>query len=104
MALEVTYKNRTYTFGFSKQTAANLEEAGFALEKLTDKPNLMVPMLVYHAAVANNPGIKRKLVDEIYEEIDDKSGFIAALVEEYGKPTEALFASKEQGNATWKQV
>lgn len=104
MAIEVTYKNKTYSFGFTRQTAAGLEQAGFSLDALSDKPNLMIPMLVYHAAAAKNAGIKRKLVEELYDELQDKEGFIAALLEEYSKPTNTLFASNEQGNATWKQA
>lgn len=103
MAIEVTYKNKTYPFGFTRQTAANLEQAGFSLDALSDKPNLMIPLLVYYAAAAHNHGIKRKLVEELYDELQDKEGFIAALLEEYSKPTNTLFESNEQGNATWKQ-
>lgn len=105
MAIEVTYKNRKYQFGFTRQTAANLENSGFVLEQLGDKPNVMVPLLVYHAATAYNPKIKHKLVDEIYGDLKgDKEGFIMALVEEYTAPTATLFEDNEQGNATWKQV
>lgn len=102
--IEVTYQNKNYSFGFTRQTAANLEQAGFAAEELSSKPNLMVPLLVWYAAGAYNTGIKRRVVEEMYEEIQDKDGFLSALIEEYSKPTATLFEHKEQGNATWKQV
>lgn len=102
--IEVTYQNKKYSFAFTRQTAANLEQAGFSLDELTGKPNLMVPLLVYHAASAHNPGVKRRQVEELYEDLQDKEGFISALIEEYAKPTNTLFENKEQGNATWKQV
>lgn len=104
MAIEVTYENNVYRFGFTRATAQAAEREGFVAAELGDKPALMVPILVYHAATAYNKGISRKTVEAIYEEMQDKDGFLAALVEAYAEPVHTLFESKEQGNATWKRV
>lgn len=103
MAFDVTYQNKTYKFGFTRETAAAAQRDGLVIEELGTKPNLMVPLLVYHAATAYNKGIKRRTVDEIFEEMQDKTGFITALLEEYAEPMNSLFEDNEQGNATWKR-
>lgn len=104
MAIEVTYDDRTYKFGITRSAATMLEQDGFDLEQVASKPNLMIPKLVYCAAVAYNPGIRRKLVDDIFDALDAKDDFIVALIEEYGAATASLMETKDQGKATWKQV
>lgn len=104
MTIEVTYENNVYRFGFTRATAQAAEREGFAVGELGNKPALMIPILVYHAATAYNQGISRKTVEAIYEELQDKDGFLTALVESYAEPVQTLFESKEQGNATWKRV
>lgn len=104
MTIEVTYENNVYRFGFTRASAQAAEREGFVAAQLGDKPALMVPMLVYHAATAYNKGIQRKTVEAIYEEIQDKDGFLAALMESYMEPVQTLIENKEQGNATWKRV
>lgn len=104
MAIEVTYEGQSYRFGITRQAAVLLEQDGFISEQVATRPNLMIPKLVYHAASAYNPGIKRRLVDEIFEELDGKDDFVIALLEDYNKASSALLETKDQGKATWKQV
>lgn len=104
MAIEVTYEGKSYRFGITRQAAVLLEQDGFVAEQIAERPNLMIPKLVYHAATAYNPGIKRRLVDEIFEELSGKDDFVVALLEDYNKASAALLENKDQGKATWKQV
>lgn len=104
MAIEVTYENNVYRFGFTRESAQAAERDGFVASSVAEKPTLMIPILVYHAATAYNKGIRRKTVESIYDEMQDKDGFLAALMEEYAEPVTSLFESKEQGNAIWKRV
>ena len=113
MATKITinYKNTDYTLEFSRATAAQIEEHGFVLEQVTEKPVKMIPLLVYGAFLKHNRGIKRSLVDEIYENLLNKSGegedsgIIAVLVEMYSETVNSLTdsSSVDEGNAaTWK--
>jgi hypothetical protein len=87
-----------------------MEEQGFVVDQLSEKPVTMVPMLVYGAFIKNHKGIKRSLVDEIFEHITDKlgdgdNGFIHTLLEMYAETVTALTDSKtvDEGNkAVWK--
>ncbi len=107
----ITYKNSEYVLEFSRATAQAIEDQGFVLDQIGDKPAKMIPLLVYGAFMKNNRGIKRNLVDEIYENLigkvgkDGEEGFITVLADMYAETVTTLTddASVEEGNAAiWK--
>ncbi len=108
--ITVTYNKKDYELEYSRNSVKQMEQQGFVLDQLSDKPLTMVPMLVYGAFVKHNKGIKRSLVDEIYEHIadkigDDGDGFVQTLVEMYAETVSALTANntQDEGNtAVWK--
>lgn len=109
--ITVTYKKQDYVLEYSRATAKQIEDQGFILDQLTDKPATMIPLLVYGAFMKNNRGIKRSLVDEIYENIvgkigaDGEDGFINILGEMYAETVTSLMGDNavDEGNAaTWK--
>ena len=108
--ITVTYDNKTYDLEYSRNSVKAMEQQGFVLDQIGDKPMTMVPLLVYGAFMKNHKGIKRSLVDDIYEHISDKigdgdNGFIQALLEAYADTLNTLTEnnSVDEGNvATWK--
>ena len=109
--ITVTYKKQDYVLEYSRATAKQIEDQGFVLDKLTEKPATMIPLLVYGAFMKNNRGIKRALVDEIYENVvgkvgkDGEDGFINVLGEMYAETVTSLMGDNtvDEGNAaTWK--
>ena len=108
--INLTYKNNEYTLEYSRSAVRQMEQQGFVLDKLSEQPMTMVPILVYGAFAKNHKGIKRNLVDEIYEHIADKigdgeNGFIHALLEMYAETVQALTDNNtaDEGNmAVWK--
>lgn len=109
--ITVSYQDKEYVLEFSRTTAKQIEDQGFVLDQLGDKPATMIPLLVYGAFMKNNRGIKRSLVDEIFENIVNKigdeaeEGFINVLGEMYAETVSTLVdnASTDEGNAaTWK--
>ena len=108
--ITVTYKNEEYVLEYSRNAVKQMEQQGFVLDQIGDKPMTMVPLLVYGAFMKHNKGIKRTLVDEIYEHISDKigdndNGFVQALLEMYAETVNTLTEnnSVDEGNAaTWK--
>ena len=108
--IKVTYKEQEYNLEYSRNAVKALEQQGFVLDQVGDKPMTMVPLLVYGAFMKNHKGIKRALVDEIYDHISDKvgdgeNGFIQALLEMYAETVNTLTDnnSVDEGNvATWK--
>lgn len=113
MATKITinYKGKDYVLEYSRTTAAQIEESGFVLEQVAEKPVKMIPLLVYGAFLKHNRGIKRSLVDEIYENLLNKSGegedsgIIGVLADMYAETVQTLTDSQnvDEGNAaTWK--
>lgn len=109
--ITVTYQGKDYELEFSRTTAKQIEDQGFVLDQLGDKPATMIPLLVYGAFMKNNRGIKRSLVDEIYANIinkvgnDGEEGFISILGEMYAETVSTLVGDNpaDEGNAaTWK--
>ena len=108
--ITVTYQNVDYVLEYSRNSVKQMEQQGFVLDKISEQPMTQVPMLVYGAFMKNNKGIKRSLVDEIYEHISDKigdgdNGFIHALLEMYAETVNTLTDnnSVDEGNrAVWK--
>ena len=108
--ITISYKNSDYTLEFSRATAAQIEDQGFILDQIAEKPVKMIPLLVYGAFLKHNRGIKRSLVDEIYDKLINKAGdeetqgFIATLAEMYAETVQTLTDTKpvDEGNrAVW---
>lgn len=108
--ITVDYQNKEYVLEFSRNSVRAMEQQGFVLDQISEKPMTMIPFLVHGAFAKNHKGIKRQLVDEIYEHITDKlgdgeNGFIHALLEMYAETVSTLTDSTpaDEGNAAvWK--
>lgn len=108
--ITIEYQKNEYILEFSRAAVKQMEQQGFILDKIAEQPMTMVPLLVYGAFAKNHKGIKRSLVDEIYEHIADKigdgeNGFIHALLEMYAETVNTLTDndSVDEGNrAVWK--
>lgn len=108
--INIEYQKKEYVLEYSRTTAAQIEEQGFVLDQIAEKPVKMIPLLIYGAFLKHNRGIKRSLVDEIYENLVNKGGdeetqgFIAVLAEMYAETVQTLTDSKpvDEGNrAVW---
>ena len=106
----ISYKKTDYILEFSRTTAAQIEDQGFVLDQIAEKPVKMIPLLVYGAFLKHNRGVKRSLVDEIFDNLIDKGGdeatqgFIATLAEMYAETVQTLTDNKnvDEGNrAVW---
>ena len=100
------YKNTHYTLGFDRNTAVLLEQQGFTAEEMMAKPNALVPVLFYTSFQKYHRGIKRNLVEEIYDKFTNKRELILALVEAYSETSNTLFDEPkdgDEGNLTWEQ-
>jgi hypothetical protein len=111
--IAITYQNKKYELEFSRTTASQIEDQGFVLEQLTEKPVKMIPLLFYGAFLKHNRGINRRLVDEIFDNLVNKSGedgengIIGVLAEMYAETVQTLTDAQatDEGNmAVWKVV
>ena len=102
--INLTYDKKEYILEYNRQSVKTMESQGFVLEELTTKPMTMIPLLFQGAFIKNHRGIKRSLMDEIFEEISDKTALMEALMEMYGETLNSLTDGNGEGNATWAMV
>lgn len=102
--INLTYEKNEYILEYNRQSVKTMESQGFVLEELTTKPMTMIPLLFNGAFIKNHRGIKRNLMDEIFEEIGDKTALMEALMEMYAETLGSLTDSTGEGNATWAMV
>lgn len=109
--ISINYKGKDYDLEFSRATAGQIEDQGFVLDQITEKPVKMIPLLFYGAFLKHNRGIKRQLVDEIFDNLvnkagdDNESGIVGVLAEMYAETVQTLTdtQSADEGNlAVWK--
>ena len=108
--ITLTYKKDDYILEYSRLTASAIEKQGFVLDDLTNKPNIMIPLLVRGAFLKHHHDLKQKMIDEIYENVINKTGkeneegFISVLADMYAETVSTLTDEKtvDEGNAaTW---
>ena len=105
--INLTYDKKEYVLEYNRQSVKTMETQGFVLEELTAKPMTMIPLLFSGAFIKNHSGkdgVKRKVVDEIFEEISDKPALMEALMEMYTETLSTLTEGSGEGNVTWAMV
>lgn len=102
--INMTYNKTEYVLEYNRQSVKTLEGQGFRLDEITNMPMTMIPMLFHGAFFKNHKGIKRSLIDEIYDGIGDKTGLIQALAEMYAETLSTLTDDAGEGNVTWAMV
>ena len=103
--ITITFDKTEYTLEYNRQSVKTMEAQGFVLDELTSKPMTMIPMLFSGAFIKNHRSLKRALIDEIFDNINDKNGLMEALMEMYAETLSSLTDNAEaEGNATWARV
>ena len=105
--INLTYDKKEYVLEYNRQSVKTMESQGFVLEELTTKPMTMIPLLFAGAFIKNHSGkdgVKRKVVDEIFNEINDKTALMEALMEMYADTLSTLTEENGEGNVTWAMV
>ena len=109
--ISISYQKKNYDLEYSRTTAGQIEDMGFVLEQISEKPNKMIPLLFYGAFLKHNRGIKPQQTNEIWDNLvnksgkDDDNGIVGVLAEMYAETVNTLTESKseDEGNAAvWK--
>lgn len=91
--VEFTYGGKRYSLGFNRKSAAAIERAGFVKTEIDEKPNFMIPLLVYGSFQMNHRKATDKEIDEIFENMADQDSFVSALLESYNATYETLLGN-----------
>ena len=103
--INLTYGKTEYTLEYNRQSVKTMESQGFVLEDLTAKPMTMIPMLFNGAFIKNHRGVKRSVMDEIFDNIENKTGLMEALMEMYAETLSSLTEGTQgEGNVSWALV
>lgn len=101
--ITINHKGEDYKLRYTKRTAKMMEDSGFSLDQVKDKP-MMLYDLFEGAFLAEHRNIKRDLVREIFDSLPGKEKLYEKLYELYQEPFEFLVAEPDEdaeGNATW---
>ena len=102
--INLTYGKTEYTLEYSRQSVKTMESQGFVLADLTKKPMTMIPMLFAGAFIKNHSGkggASRKVIEEIFDAIEDKTSLMEVLMEMYTETLNSLTDGNGEGNVTW---
>lgn len=88
--LTFEYKNKKYTLEFNREAIRRMEHNGFVIGKLGDMPMTLMPQLFAGAFYMHHPTVDSKTIEEIYNDLPDKTDLFAALGELYSEPMESL--------------
>lgn len=93
MSKKITFEHdgEFYTLEYTRKSIETMERQGFRIDNVQTKPMTVLPEMFYGAFYANHKGIKRRVVDEIFERFDDKTALIEKLASMYAEPMEVLF-------------
>ena len=94
--VEFDYEDEHYILEFSRRTVAAMESNGFILQKVMEKPASMFPQLFTGAFMMHHPRMKEEKINEIYKVLTEKDELMAALIESYQAPLNALFEEPEE--------
>lgn len=99
--ITLSYNKKEYILEYSRQSVRMMESQGFAADELAKQPVTMIPLLFQGAFSKNHKGLKRAVIEEIYDNIADKGALITALVEMYSDTVTTIIGDKEEGKASW---
>ena len=94
-----TYDGKEYRLEFTRRTIRQMEDKGFNIQAINEKPMTLLPDFFAGAFLANHRNVKRDMIDEIYSNMPNKDKLIEKLVEMYNEPLSALMEEPEENSA-----
>lgn len=103
--IKLSYDGKEYTLEYTRNTALALEQSGFVLSDVRNKPVSSLVTLFNGAFVANHRRLEGSVVEKIFDSLKDKEKLLAALVGMYDETVSSLMDSTDdEGNATWEMT
>lgn len=102
--IKLNYEGAEYVLEFTRKTVEQMEDAGFRIRELRDKPVTVLPTLFKGAFLAHCSYLKDDIINKIYATVPNKKDFMEKLIEMYSDPVEELFDEPQpsEKNATWE--
>ncbi len=100
MQIKFSYGGTNYCLRYTKKTVKTMEDRGFVPSKILEAPMTYLPELFAGAFLAEHRFVKKELINEIFDTMENKSELINVLIEMYNEPIKALTEETSEGNAT----
>ena len=102
-AIRFTFKDEEYVLQFTKRTIKEMEDKGFRIREIGDRPMTLWPMLFKGAFLANHRSTKESVVEEIYDAMPNKQALVEAMIELYDEPYSAMMDDPDDAvpNVNW---
>lgn len=102
-AIRFTFKDEEYVLQFTKRTIKEMEDKGFRIREIGDRPMTLWPMLFKGAFLANHRSTKESAIEEIYDAMPNKQALVEAMIELYDEPYSAMMddPSETDPNVNW---
>lgn len=98
MKINFSYKGTDYCLEYTRKTVKTMEDRGFVASRIVETPVTILPDLFAGAFLANHKHAKREVIDEIFDNMQDKSALIETLSQMYNEPIKALMEDADEGN------
>lgn len=96
--IDFTADGRNYTLEFTRETVKQMEQKGFAPQKILEAPITYMPELFHGAFAEHHPHVTRKISDKIFYALKNREDLVNALVKMYNEPIKALTEDPDEGN------
>lgn len=96
--IKFTYGGKQYVLEFTRDSVKEMERRGFVAADVLTKPLTVLPDMFAGAFIANHRFTKRKVINEIFSQIDDKAGLLDSLAEMYSLVIDEFVDELEKKN------
>lgn len=102
----IKFKDKEYTLEFNRNSVVKMERDGFEVSKAEERPLSTLVELSRGAFIMHHPNMKDNEIDEIVDNIQNKTEFVNVLAEMYKNVVECIIKDKvnKEGNATWAKA
>lgn len=106
MAKQITfdYDGKSYTLEFTRNSVRTMENSGFKISDIKDKPVTLLPEFFAGAFLAHHKYTKRNDINKMFDQMQDKDELITVLSDMYNETLITLMGGEEEtsGNISWK--
>lgn len=105
--INLTYNGVNYTLEYNRMAIKFIEQLGFVLGEFSAQPMSMIDLAFKGAFYKNHRKTSQALIEEIYNNCENKDDLITNLTEMINECYNSLLESPKEGkegNATWSVV
>lgn len=96
--ISFTYDGKEYVLEYTRESVKTMENRGFIAARIVEAPMTVLPDLFAGAFIANHKYTNRKIIDEIFDKMENKRQLVETLSKMYNEPIEALMSDGGEGN------